>query len=296
MTITPDKKFLEFNLQNGWLYQEKGDHFSTNTEFIRLGFKDYKKILDLSSFKLNKSDENQFKGNYQMLNMKQLGTTIDSLEKSQSNYTNKTNSDLKLHLNFIKYLDSNWAKIKTAPIKKNQKFIDLLPDSARKLVLQSSISTATTVKSSLESSVIFYDNDEKNLRLHQIAWHSKITMSIACLVLFLIGAPLGSIIRKGGIGLPLIFSVIFFVIFYLLNNYGTKFVKEEVLQPISGMWLATFILTPIGFFLTYKALNDSQLFNKEFYYRAFKRIGMAKNRHQQGQADKGTEEPPFTDE
>jgi len=231
-----------------------------------------------------------------MLNMKQLGTTIDSLEKSQSNYTNKTNSDLKLHLNFIKYLDSNWAKIKTAPIKKNQKFIDLLPDSARKLVLQSSISTATTVKSSLESSVIFYDNDEKNLRLHQIAWHSKITMSIACLVLFLIGAPLGSIIRKGGIGLPLIFSVIFFVIFYLLNNYGTKFVKEEVLQPISGMWLATFILTPIGFFLTYKALNDSQLFNKEFYYRAFKRIGMAKNRHQQGQADKGTEEPPFTDE
>jgi lipopolysaccharide export system permease protein len=62
------------------------------------------------------------------------------------------------------------------------------------------------------------------------------------------------------------------------------------------MWLATFILTPIGFFLTYKALNDSQLFNKEFYYRAFKRIGMAKNRHQQGQADKGTEEPPFTDE
>jgi lipopolysaccharide export system permease protein len=227
--------------------------------------------------------------------MKQLGTTIDSLEKSQSNYTNKTNNDLKLHLNFIKYLDSNWTKIKTTPIKKNQKFIDLLPDSARRMVLQSSISTATTLKSSLESSVIFYDNDEKNLRLHQIAWHSKITMSIACLVLFLIGAPLGSIIRKGGIGLPLIFSVIFFVIFYLLNNYGTKFVKEEVLQPISGMWLATFILTPIGLFLTYKALNDSQLFNKEFYYRAFKKIGLAKNKLQQQQADPETEEPSFPD-
>ncbi len=296
MTVTPDKKFLEFDLQDGWLYQEKGDHFTTNTEFVRLGFKDYKKNFDLSSFKLNKSDENQFKGNYQMLNIKQLGTTIDSLEKAQSNYTNKTNSDLKLHLNFIKYLDSNWAKIKTTALKKNQKFIDLLPDSARRMVLQSSISTANTVKSSLESSIIFFDNDEKNLRLHQIAWHSKITMSIACLVLFLIGAPLGSIIRKGGIGLPLIFSVIFFVIFYLLNNYGTKFVKEEVLQPISGMWLATFILTPIGIFLTYKALNDSQLFNKEFYYRALKKIGLVKNKLQDHISNSKTEDPQISDE
>jgi lipopolysaccharide export system permease protein len=275
MTITPDKKFLEFNLQNGWLYQEKGDHFTTNTEFIRLGFKDYKKILDLSSFKLTKSDENQFKGNYQMLNMKQLGVTIDSLEKTQASYAKKTNNDLKIYLPFLKYLDSNWSKLKSVPIKKNQKFSDLLPDSARKRVLESSISSARSLKSSLESAMVLYSNDEKNLRLHQIAWHSKITMSIACLVLFLIGAPLGSIIRKGGIGLPLIFSVIFFVIFYLLNNYGTKFVKEEVLEPTGGMWLATFVLTPIGLFLTYKALNDSQLFNKEFYYRSFKKIKLA---------------------
>lgn len=286
MTVTPDKKFLEFDLQNGWLYQEKGDHFTTNTEFVRLGFKDYKKNFDLSSFKLTKSDENQFKGNYQMLNMKQLGITIDSLEKSQNAYATRTNNDLKIHLNSIKYLDSNWSKIKIATVKKNQIFNDLLPDSTRKIVLQSSISAVNSIKSSLESSVVLYDNDEKNLRLHQIAWHSKVTMSIACLVLFLIGAPLGSIIRKGGIGLPLVFSVIFFVIFYLLNNYGTKFVKEEVLKPISGMWLATFVLTPIGLFLTYKALNDSQLFNKEFYYRTLKKIGLAKDKWQKQIADK----------
>ncbi|HXB45526.1 MAG TPA: LptF/LptG family permease [Puia sp.] len=288
MTVTPDKKFLEFDLQNGWLYQEKGDHFTINTEFVRLGFKDYKKNFDLTSFKLTKSDENQFKGNYQMLNMKQLSTTIDSLEKSQNAYAKKTNNDLLMHLNSIKYLDSNWSKIKTYHVKKNQTFSDLVPDSARKMVVQSSVSEVNNIKSSLESSVILYDNDEKNLRLHQIAWHSKITMSIACLVLFLIGAPLGSIIRRGGIGLPLVFSVIFFVIFYLLNNYGTKFVKEEVLQPISGMWLATFVLTPIGLFLTYKALNDSQLFNKEFYYRTLKKIGLAKIKLQQQIADKKT--------
>ncbi|HEY8399141.1 MAG TPA: LptF/LptG family permease, partial [Flavihumibacter sp.] len=97
-------------------------------------------------------------------------------------------------------------------------------------------------------------------------------------VLFLIGAPLGSIIRKGGIGTPLVFAVIFFVIFFLLNNFGKKFVKEAVLAPGWGIWLATFVLLPIGVFLTYKAMRDSQLFNKEFYYRAFRRLQPLINR------------------
>jgi lipopolysaccharide export system permease protein len=108
--------------------------------------------------------------------------------------------------------------------------------------------------------------------MHLMAWHEKITMSIACLVLFMIGAPLGSIIRKGGIGLPLIFAVIFFVVFFLLNNFGRKFVKQDVMQPFSGMWMATLVLLPVGVFLTYKAMNDSQLFNKEFYHRILKKI------------------------
>ncbi|MBS1974218.1 MAG: LptF/LptG family permease, partial [Bacteroidetes bacterium] len=233
---------------------------------------------DLSSFKLTQSDENQFKGNYQMLNMKQLGTTIDSLEAIQKGYSKKITSDVKVYLGFTKYLDSNWSVSKPQVAPKNKSFSELLPDSARKRVLEMSISAANSARSVVETSAMLFDNDEKNLRLHQIAWHSKITMSIACLVLFLIGAPLGSIIRKGGIGLPLIFSVIFFVIFYLLNNYGTKFVKEEVLLPVSGMWLATFVLVPIGLFLTYKALNDSQLFNKEFYYRLFKKMGFVKKK------------------
>jgi lipopolysaccharide export system permease protein len=97
-------------------------------------------------------------------------------------------------------------------------------------------------------------------------------MAFAVLVLFLIGAPLGSIVRKGGIGTPVVFAVIFFVIFFLLNNFGRKFVKQDVLQPVAGIWLAAAVLLPVGFFLIYKARNDSQLFNKEFYYRTFKKI------------------------
>ena len=95
---------------------------------------------------------------------------------------------------------------------------------------------------------------------------------MACLVLFMIGAPLGSIIRKGGLGSPLIFSIVFFMLFYFSNTSGEKSAKEGSMTPFAGMWLATFILLPIGLFLTYKAMRDSQLFNKEVYQRFFKKI------------------------
>ena len=92
-------------------------------------------------------------------------------------------------------------------------------------------------------------------------------------MLFLIGAPLGSIIRKGGLGTPLIFAIIFFMVFYFSSTTGEKFAKENTLSPFAGMWLATFVLVPVGLFLTYKAMRDSQLFNKEVYKKAAKYIG-----------------------
>jgi lipopolysaccharide export system permease protein len=271
MVITPDKKFLEFDLENGWNYQEKGPRMTTKTQFIRMGFKEYKKVFDLSSFRLNKTDDSAFRNNYQMLNMRQLKNAIDSSEKIAGGFKNSFRKDIKFYAPTLKYLDSPWIKTHvSAPA--TDTFRNLLPDSTRSFVLDRSISSVNSMRSSLEQSVLLYDNEEKNLLLNVMAWHEKITMSIACLVLFLIGAPLGSIIRKGGIGLPLVFAVIFFVIFFLLNNFGRKFVKSEVLSPFAGMWLATYTLVPIGIFLTYKALHDSQLFNKEFYHRILKRL------------------------
>jgi lipopolysaccharide export system permease protein len=88
--------------------------------------------------------------------------------------------------------------------------------------------------------------------------------------LFLIGAPLGAIIRKGGLGTPLIFAILFFMLFYFSSTMGEKFAKENTLTPFTGMWLATFILIPMGVFLTWKAMRDSQLFNKEYYKKVAK--------------------------
>ena len=103
--------------------------------------------------------------------------------------------------------------------------------------------------------------------MHAIEWHRKFTLSFACIVLFLIGAPLGSIIRKGGLGTPLVLAIIFFVFFFLLNNFGEKFAKSGEWTVYFGMWMSSVVLIPIGLFLTFKAMRDSQLFNQEFYYR-----------------------------
>jgi lipopolysaccharide export system permease protein len=128
-----------------------------------------------------------------------------------------------------------------------------------------------------EIAVSNYQSLSKDVRLYKIEWQRKIALSMSCLVMFLIGAPLGSIIRKGGVGTPLIFAIIFFMIFYFSSTTGEKFAKENTLSPFVGMWMSTFILVPISFFLIYKAMHDSQLFNKEFYARMLKKLRLKKS-------------------
>jgi lipopolysaccharide export system permease protein len=284
MKISKDKRYLEFYLHNGWRYSEKGQRANTNTEFTRLGFKDYKKVFDLSSFRLQKTEDSVFKDNWRMLSVRQLDKAIDSLEKNTRQYEKKLARDLAPYSAFTRYLDSNWSNV-TSPAKPITSFSQVVPDSAKSLVTERAINQVNSMKSSLEINTADYNTKRKDLVLHQIEWHRKFTMSIACLVLFLIGAPLGSIIRKGGIGTPLVFAVIFFVIFFLLNNFGEKFAKQNVMPPTEGMWLATFILVPVGIFLVVKAMRDSQLFNQEFYFRLLRNIRNYSNRQKQHEAE-----------
>lgn len=279
MRVSDDKRFLEFTLKDGWRYEERGERMSTNSDFIRLGFKEYKKVLDLSSLQLNITADSTYKNRYEMLSIRQLNKFIDSLERVTKKVESRTKTEVMTYLDFTKVLDSGW---KQPTVKKTnaKSFTSLLPDSARSVVAEQSQSYANSLKTSLEIAAIEYNSQRKELRLYLIEWHNKFTMSIAVLVLFLIGAPLGSIVRKGGIGTPVVFAVIFFVLFFLLNNFGKKFVREDVLQPVSGIWLATMVLVPIGLFLVYKAMHDSQLFNKESYFRAFRRVRTAFKRKQ----------------
>jgi lipopolysaccharide export system permease protein len=271
MRVTADKRFLEFVLHNGWRYEEKGQHSSTNTQFTRMGFKEYKKVFDLKSFRLNKSSDSAFY-DPKMLSLRQLNTAIDSLYNVDTFYLKKSEKEVTPYLRFAKYTDTGWVKVDTASIKKAKQLNDLIPDSLQQRIHDAGISQLNSIKGNMAVLAEDYGAKYKMLVLHEIEWHRKFTLSAACLVLFLIGAPLGSIIRKGGLGAPLVFAIIFFVVFHLFNTFGEKFVKSEQASPLAGMWLSTFILIPIGAFLTYKAMRDSQLFNQEFYYRSFKKL------------------------
>ena len=285
MRISKDQQFLEFILRDGWRLQERGPRGTSNTEFIRMGFKSYKKLFDLKSFQMNKSGDSSFY-DPKMLSIRQLNTAIDSISTIDSIYLKKSNAEVNPYLNFTRYADTGWAKVNPKQIKKASSFTKLIPDSIKSIIEERASNQLTSIKGNVGVMAEDYALRVTSLRLHEIEWHRKLTLSVACLVLFLIGAPLGSIIRKGGLGTPLVFAIIFFVVFHLFNTFGEKFVKSNATSPLVGMWLSTFILIPIGIFLTYKAMRDSQLFNQEFYYRSFKelRLFIAKfRRHSQKQ-------------
>ncbi len=270
MRVSKDKRFLEFILFNGWRYQERGLKNNTATEFTRLNFKEYKKVFDLRSFGMNKSTDNLY--DPKMLSVRQLGKAIDSLDNKDSIYYSRTIGELGPYLKFLTYKDSTAAFKSIGQVSPIKKFNEIVPDSLRSSVQETVNYTFSSLLNNLGSIRDIYNENVTNSIIHSIEWHRKFTLSFACIILFLIGAPLGSIIRKGGLGTPLVSAIVFFVLFYLLNNFGEKFAKSGEWSVYTGMWFSSILLLPVGLFLTYKAMRDSQLFNQEFYYRLLQPI------------------------
>jgi len=273
MNISDNQVFLEFNLKNGYRYQERGNYDDTATEYIRVGFKEFTKLFDLSSLQKQKTNDSIFKNNSKMLSARQLNKNIDSAYRSQKKVTERTQATFNNILHFAKISDSAWKKA-------NEKLsAPVIPDSVRLSVKSRSLNIVEQLKSEATFATADMNRYKDDLLFSKIEWHRKYAFSLSCMVLFFIGAPLGSIIRKGGIGMPLVVAIIFFLIFHLLNMFGEKFVKENLLSPEIGMWLSIIVLTPVGIFLTYKAMHDSQLFSKEFYYRGYHKLKLLLQRN-----------------
>lgn len=276
MKVSADKRSLEFNLKDGIRYQERGNaNINTKqTDYIRLAFKEYKKPMDMSSFVFVQTNDSVNRNSEKVYSMRQLNISIDSLEKENKRIEKQNKEGMFSSFAFLRYKDStNAATLAGDSLFNAAKNLEqLIPDSAKIQVYQRAVSQASSLSSNITAAETTLKEKQKSLRRHKIEWHRKIVLSIACLILFMIGAPLGSIIRKGGLGTPLIAAISFFMVFYFATTTGEKFAKEGSLTPFAGMWLSAFILVPIGIFLTYKAMKDSQLFNKELYRRFAKSI------------------------
>jgi len=167
-----------------------------------------------------------------------------------------------------------------------EKLYDTLSLENKQSILQNALSNARRNSKSISNSRRIMENRQKNIYKHQIYWHEKFTLSFACIIFFFIGAPLGSIIRKGGLGTPLVISVIMFIVYYIVSITGENFVEKGLLPAEIGMWLSSFIFLPIGIFLTYKATNDSMIMNPETYIKAIQKIlGFRAKRKASGTSD-----------
>ncbi len=275
MIMSADKNFLEFHLDNGYRYSEDYNYNPQKTEYVNLGFKSYTKLFDMSQLNLRKTPDSLFENNIRMKSIRQLNEDLDSLDKVPAKSDSTLGRDLNSYIAISRFRDTPLKKATdTLSVTKavSDSFEVLIPDSLRRTVRDLALNKVSNVKNIVSLSATQKKSLKQEVVQYNIEWHKKLSMSIACLVLFFIGAPLGSIIRKGGLGMPLVMALIFFMIFYLLNIFGEKFAKDQLVVPAFGMWLPVIVLTPIGFFLTFKAMHDSQLFNKEFYFRLGRRI------------------------
>ncbi|MDB5199729.1 MAG: YjgP/YjgQ family permease [Chitinophagaceae bacterium] len=271
MKMSPDKKFLEFKLQNGYRYEEKGNMADINNEFVRLSFKEYNKLFDLSQLDIQFTPDSLYKNNFKMQTLRQLDIVLDSVNKYKDSFSRRTQNELSLYFNYNKYKKTAHRGI-TADKTKVKTFDDLIPDSLKSLINQAALNAVASSKNIMQVVSADFEASTDNTRTILVEWHRKFSLSVACLVLLFIGAPLGSIIRRGGLGMPILVALIFFTVFHLLSTFGEKLVRQQALTPMTGMWLPVIVLFPIGVFLTWKATRDSQLFNKEAYYIFLKKV------------------------
>lgn len=268
MSTSDDQKFIEFKLLNGHSYSEEGgktqSHFRTNfdEEIIR---------FDLSTFKMERSDEERYKNNYKMLNLRQLTEQIDTLK---TKYVNRFNEYQDKVGSYYHAMNDSFAMPRVEVRKEiaEASILSDLENAERSVVFEQAINRCRSRKTYVNSVVKENSSRRKYIDRHDIERHRKFTLSVACLILFFIGAPMGAIIRKGGLGMPVVVSVVFFLVFHISSITGEKLIKEGTMTVELGMWLSAMILTPIGIFLTYKASTDSSLLEMDFYSNLIKRF------------------------
>jgi lipopolysaccharide export system permease protein len=279
--------YLFFNLKNGVVYeelesqspiflsndQEQKGTVSTNpsriTNFEKASYK-----MNISGFKLNRTDEDVFTNKFEMLNVFQINAATDSLQIKQkklkksfaegamnnSAYFLKINSSENLTLKKMdlekKATVKNWAEI-----NKNEKII----------ALNDAIAKLRRLNQNISSQKDFIKTISKEEDQYWVEFHRKFALTYAIIVLFFIGAPLGAIIRKGGFGAPVVIAAVIFMIYFILISIGDNLADTAVVSPFFGMWMAGIFFTPIALFITKAAADDSPIFSREFWGKLIKK-------------------------
>jgi len=280
MHITEDKRYMVLDLYHGTSYdeiQEKSEKKGKKNKPLRRDkFEHQEMRLQMEGGELTRTDEGLFKKHYQMMNISQLSKNVDSLAQNLDKRKLQFERNLLRTNYFKKAAPEEGDSIGTVQAARQPAGIDtinvmglvqnLAPDKKNQLYKIAG-NFARSTKSQITTNLNDLSLSQKHINKHKIEWHRKFSLSFACLLFFFIGAPFGSIVRKGGFGMPVVLSVFLFILYYVISITGEKFVREGVMPAYQGMWLSAAILLPMGLYLTYKAVGDSVILNIDSYFK-----------------------------
>ncbi len=285
LEMTADKQHLWLHLYSGDLFENlKAQSMkSQNVPYRRESFREKHTLIEFDS-DFNMADESIMSNQSSAKNMAMLQTSIDSMKVlgdsiGRQYYREVAEGNFRPSYGLSK---EDTVKIERADIQEYN--VDSLYAAAsltqKQKVISSAASRAENVSSDLSFKKYTMENNDYAIRKHKTEWHKKITISLSCLLFFFIGAPLGGIIRKGGLGMPVIVSVLVFIIYYIIDNTGYKMARDGKWIVWMGMWTSSAVLAPLGIFLTYKSNKDSVVLNADAYINWFKKIvGIRSVRH-----------------
>lgn len=222
--------------------------------------------LDLASFKLQRSNFNEFKDRVEILNHQQLSEAIDSIENHKIEMIKNGVNVSKERLFYFR--DTGRISLNNVSAMDPTQGLD--PGSYKSLLNRAQIG-AGQIEKDVKYKVHAFTEPDEYIKHMKIAWHRIFSLCYSVFILYFIGAPLGAVVRKGGIGMPVLFAVIIFILYFIISKTGENMVKSDSLEPFIGLWLAPICLTPFAIFLFIKASGESAMFKKETYLRWFKK-------------------------
>lgn len=272
MGTTPDSSALVLTLRDGNRYEEiiNPGQSAQKRPLSQLNYKELQINIELVDFKLKRTTEEQWKGNENMLNIWQLDSVADSTNRKMNKRIVEIERYVKENF-FYRTVKSSMDTINQSYVKLKP-FYDSLNDEKFRQCIESAQNITRTNAGYIDASTVNIKNDSADYLKYITEWHRRIVVCFACIILFFVGAPLGAIIRKGGLGLPVVVAVFFFLAYFILSEAFTSLAYDGTLPPWQAVWMPLFIFLPISIFLTYKAAKDSALFDVGVYFDWIKNL------------------------
>ena len=285
MEMTEDKQHLFLHLYNGEQFENLKSQSidSKNVPYRRETFREKHIVIEFDGG-FNMIDGSFLSERHDTKNMNQISHSIDSLTFRADSIGRATFKDTK-RTTYREYTVTQRDSVKMTSgeipaIINVDSLFQAYTLAEKEKALKSASDRLNTLTSDWKIKEMQMSDADKNIRRHQSTWHQRITLSLSCLIFFFIGAPLGAIIRKGGLGLPVVISVIIFVLYYIIDSGSTRVARSGEMNIILGTWMSTLVLAPIGAFFTYKSNKDSVVFNLEVYTGFFRWLfGLRPSRH-----------------